>query len=150
MKRPVWRKISTWCNKRSFIQKYKIKRTSKYEIIHCIRVFFHHPPNLCSWFAFSFARSKSSWIMKCYILNISNWALCLSHISNFQARNHCCTVLSIFFIFVTVLFSIFQHVELAELRTLVFWPILNYYYICLYFWTEIRKKLSRGEKVRLS
>ena len=96
MKRPVWRKISTWCNKRSFIQKYKIKRTSKYEMIHCIRVFSTIPRTYVSWFAFSIARSKSPWIMKFYILNISNWALCLSHISNFQARNHCCTVLSIF------------------------------------------------------
>ena len=26
--RPVWRKISTWCNKISFIQKYTLKRTS--------------------------------------------------------------------------------------------------------------------------
>ena len=29
--RSVWRKILTWCNKLSFIQKYQLKRTSKDE-----------------------------------------------------------------------------------------------------------------------
>ena len=39
--RPVWRKISTWCDKLSFIQIYKLKRTSYDEIsYHFESIFF--------------------------------------------------------------------------------------------------------------
>ena len=145
LKRPVWRKVSTWCN----IQKYKVKRISKDKIIHCIRVFSTIPR--------TYVRDLHLVLQDQSLLGLWNATSSTYQIQPcvyptfqiFKAKNHCCTGLSQLYIFVDVLFSVLQHLALGELRTL-FFGVSLIIIISAYLWTEIRNNLSRGEKVRLS